>query len=58
MRKTWKTTTKDNNNNNNNNTDIAELLITNKVDIKLFTIDYCNKFYECNNESNFWNIPI
>ena len=30
--------TKDNNNNNNSDTDIAELLITNKVDIKLFTI--------------------
>ena len=44
--------TKDNNNINKNNTDIAEPLITNKVDIKLFIIDYCNKFYESNNESN------
>ena len=46
--------TKDNNNNNNNNnTDIDKLLMTNKVDIKLFIIDYYNKCYECNNESNF-----
>ena len=34
--------TRDNNNNNNNNTDIAELLITNKVDIKLLLIIVTN----------------